>query len=75
MDDTDRRILEFEHGWWQLRGNKEHAVRDEFGMTAIRYAQVLNRILDDPEALKSDPILVNRLRRLRSQREEERRQR
>lgn len=72
MDDTDRRILEFESQWWRARGNKEAAIREEFNWTAIRYAQKLNAVLDDPEALAHNPHLVNRLRRIRSGRSEAR---
>jgi hypothetical protein len=75
MNERDVRILAFEKRWWKLRGNKEQAIADEFGMTPIRYVQVLNQILDNSDSLQIDPILVNRLRRLRSRREEERRQR
>lgn len=68
MTDLERAILDFEARWWQQRGNKEAEVVRRFEMSAIRYAQKLNQILDNPEALAYNPILVNRLRRLRSQR-------
>ena len=68
MTDLERAILDFEAQWWQRRGNKEAEVVRRFEMSAIRYAQKLNQILDNPEALAYNPILVNRLRRLRSQR-------
>lgn len=69
MDDRDRDILAFESKWWQQRGNKEAEIRRLFDMSAIRYAQCLNRVIDNPEALQFDPILVNRLRRIRDERE------
>ncbi|MCK0517916.1 DUF3263 domain-containing protein [Williamsia sp. DF01-3] len=68
MTDLERAILDFEARWWQQRGNKEAEIVRRFEMSAIRYAQKLNQILDNPEALAYNPILVNRLRRLRSQR-------
>ena len=68
MKDLNREILQFEGQWWQQRGNKEAEIRRVFGMSAVRYAQKLNNLLDDPEAHRHDPILVNRLRRLRTQR-------
>jgi Protein of unknown function (DUF3263) len=40
-------------------------VRTRFGMSAARYYQLLNRLIDQPEALEHDPMLVQRLRRLR----------
>ena len=75
MNERERAILAFEAQWWQLRGNKEAAIAEQFDMTAIRYTQVLNRVIDDPEALQFDPILVNRLRRVRDEREIGRQQR
>ena len=35
-------------------------------MSATRYYQVLNALIDKPEALAFDPLLVKRLRRLRA---------
>jgi hypothetical protein len=68
MDDRDRQILDFEGRWWRYAGNKETEIVRRFEMSAIRYTQKLNQVLDDPEALAHYPILVNRLRRLRNQR-------
>lgn len=75
MDEIDRRILDFEKRWWKYAGNKEAAIRDELGMSAVRYSQRLNRIIDTTEALEFDPVLVNRLRRVRQRRTTERDQR
>ena len=41
-------------------------------MSATRYYQILNQIIDMPEALSYDPILVKRLQRLRAFRQRER---
>ncbi|MBB5786580.1 hypothetical protein HD601_001155 [Jiangella mangrovi] len=68
MDSHERAILDFEHRWWKYPGAKEQAVRREFGMSATRYYQVLNALIDRPEALAHDPLLVRRLRRQRSRR-------
>lgn len=62
-------ILAFERQWWKYAGAKEQAVRDLFDMSATRYYQVLNALIDRPEALEFDPMLVKRLRRMRSQRQ------
>jgi hypothetical protein len=69
LSDRDREILAFERHWWKYAGAKEQAVRDLFDMSATRYYQVLNALLDRPEALAADPMLVKRLRRLRSARQ------
>jgi hypothetical protein len=65
----DQDILAFERQWWKYAGAKEQAIRELFDMSATRYYQVLNALLDRPEALAADPMLVKRLRRLRSARQ------
>ena len=69
LSDRDREILEFERQWWKYAGAKETAVREQFDMSSTRYYQVLNALIDRPEALATDPMLVKRLRRLRSARQ------
>ena len=69
LSERDQEILAFERQWWKYAGAKEQAVRDLFDMSATRYYQVLNALLDRPEALAFDPMLVKRLRRLRSARQ------
>ncbi|ONM47603.1 DUF3263 domain-containing protein [Nocardia donostiensis] len=68
----DRDILAFERQWWKYAGAKEEAIRELFGMSPTRYYQVLNALVDRPEALAADPMLVKRLRRLRSSRQKAR---
>ena len=72
LSDRDREILEFERQWWKYAGAKETAVREQFDMSATRYYQVLNALIDRPEALVVDPLLVRRLRRLRAARQRQR---
>ena len=72
LSDRDREILEFERQWWKYAGAKEQAVREKFDMSATRYYQVLNALIDRPEALEVDPLLVRRLRRLRAARQRQR---
>ena len=69
LGERDAEILAFERQWWKFPGAKEQAVRDKFQMSATRYYQVLNALIDKPEALVEDPLLVKRLRRLRSRRQ------
>ena len=69
LSDRDRSILEFERQWWKYAGAKEQAIRDLFDMSATRYYQVLNTLLDNPAALEADPMLVKRLRRMRAARQ------
>jgi Protein of unknown function (DUF3263) len=65
-------ILSFERQWWKFAGSKEEAIRELFSMSATRYYQVLNALVDRPEALAADPMLVKRLRRLRASRQKAR---
>ncbi len=65
----DREILAFERQWWKYAGAKEQAIRELFDMSATRYYQVLNALVDRPEAHAADPMLVKRLRRLRQTRQ------
>jgi hypothetical protein len=72
LSETEQEILAFERQWWKYAGAKETAIRDLFDMTATRYYQVLNQLLDSEAALAADPMLVKRLRRMRSARQRER---
>ncbi|MTD16243.1 DUF3263 domain-containing protein [Nakamurella sp. YIM 132087] len=65
----DREILAFERQWWQYAGLKEQAIKEMFDLSPTRYYQVLNGIIDNPAALAEDPLLVRRLRRLRTTRQ------
>jgi len=69
LDRREREILAFEGQWWKYAGAKEQAIRELFDMSATRYYQVLNALVDKPEALAADPLLVRRLRRLRASRQ------
>src|SRR6476659_7533346 len=62
-------LSERDRQWWKYAGAKEQAIRELFDMSATRYYQVLNALLDRPEALAADPMLVKRLRRLRTARQ------
>jgi hypothetical protein len=65
LSDTDVAILQFEREWWRLRTPKDRAVRERLGLSGTRYHQLLNTLIDRPDALAYDPMLVGRLRRLR----------
>ncbi|MGH3990488.1 MAG: DUF3263 domain-containing protein [Pseudonocardiaceae bacterium] len=69
LSSREREILAFERQWWKYAGAKEQAIRELFDMSATRYYQVLNGLIDRQEALAADPMLIKRLRRLRSGRQ------
>src|SRR6195952_3420898 len=72
LSERDSAILDFERQWWKYAGAKEQAIREKFEMSSARYYQVLNTLIDRPEALAEDPLLVRRLRRLRASRQRQR---
>lgn len=65
LTDRDRQMLAFEGQWWRYAGAKEQAIRETFDLSATRYYQLLNALLDRPEALAHDPMTVKRLQRVR----------
>lgn len=68
LDERSRAVLDFERESWKLTVPKERAIRERFGFSTARYHQLLNRVVDTPEALAYDPMLVRRLRRMREAR-------
>jgi hypothetical protein len=73
LTEREQEILAFEARWWKHAGSKEQAIRDTFGLSSTRYYQLLNALIDKPEATEHDPVLVGRLRRLRATRARTRR--
>ena len=69
LSDRDREIIAFERQWWKYAGAKEQAIRELFDMSATRYYQVLNALIDNPAALEAYPMLIKRLNRLRATRQ------
>jgi hypothetical protein len=72
LDDREKAVLDFERSWWKHAGVKEQAIKERFEMSATRYYQLLNELLEKPAALAYDPILVKRLKRLRVYRQRQR---
>lgn len=72
LEERGQAILDFEREWWKYAGAKEQAIREAFDLSPTRYYQLLNRIIDDEEALAYDPMLVKRLRRMRAARQRQR---
>ncbi|MCH0561988.1 MULTISPECIES: DUF3263 domain-containing protein [unclassified Streptomyces] len=69
---TERAVLALERRPFPGPGAKERAIREDLGLSPVRYYQLLNALLDDERALAHDPVTVNRLRRVREARREER---
>lgn len=71
VDLTEREaaILDFEDSWFTAAVPKEQAIMEHFSLSSARYYQQLNSLIDTPAALEYRPLLVKRLRRMRSQRQ------
>ena len=72
LTEREREILAFERQWWRHAGAKENAIRERFDLSATRYYQLLNKLLEKPEAIEADPMLVKRLRKTRAARQRKR---
>ncbi|MET8284713.1 DUF3263 domain-containing protein [Streptomyces sp. NPDC048448] len=68
----ERAVLAMERRGFAGPGAKERAIREQLGLAPVRYYQLLNALLDDPRALAHDPVTVNRLRRIRAGRRDDR---
>ena len=68
ISELELRILDFEASWWRYAGAKEAAIKELFELSAARYYQLLNDLIDRDDALAASPMLVKRLRRLREAR-------
>ncbi|MEU5714882.1 DUF3263 domain-containing protein [Streptomyces sp. NPDC020403] len=68
LSDQERAVLAVERRSWPGPGAKERAIREQLGISPVRYYQLLNALLDDRRALAEDPVTVNRLRRVRESR-------
>ena len=68
LTEQEMRILAFERNWWRYPGAKEREILEVLGMPVTRYYQLLNGLIDRPEAAEFDPLLVTRLRRQRGRR-------
>ncbi|MCZ2402580.1 DUF3263 domain-containing protein [Paenarthrobacter sp. Z7-10] len=69
LSERDRQVLALERQWWKYAGAKEQAIREIFDLSATHYYQILNALIDTQDALAHDPMLVKRLRRLRTSRQ------
>lgn len=65
LTERERAILAFERQWWKHAGHKDAAVREALGLSSTHYYALLNGLIDRPEALEHDTLLVRRLRRQR----------
>jgi len=65
-------MLEFERTFWTFDEPKETLIRARFQCSADEYYAELNELLEQPEALAHDPLVVRRLQRQRIRRRRDR---
>jgi len=68
LTERDQAILDFERTWWTEPGTKAAAIQGTFRLSPTRYYQLLGDLVSSPEADAYDPLVVRRLRKLRSTR-------
>ena len=68
LSDLEVRVLDFERQWWKYAGVKDAAIKELFNLSAKQYYELLNNLIDRPDALAASPLLIKRLRRLREAR-------
>ena len=69
LTERDAAILDFEDSWFTSSVPKEQAIMERFSMSSARYYQQPNALIDEPTGLAHKPLLVKRLRRMRTQRQ------
>lgn len=68
MTETEADMLTLAGQQFRYAGARETAIREQFGVSETRYWQMVDRLLDRPDALAWDAVLVRRLVRLREAR-------
>ncbi len=68
LSGRERAVLDLEGSWWTTGATKSSAIRTRLGMSPARYYRVLAGLVEREEALAYDPLVVHRVRRMRSRR-------
>ncbi|MDG2026410.1 MAG: DUF3263 domain-containing protein [Acidimicrobiales bacterium] len=68
LTEAEAAVLDFERTWWTEPGPKEEAIHGQLELSTTRYYEILNELIDRPEAEAHDPLVVRRLRRMRDRR-------
>jgi hypothetical protein len=72
ISERHQAMLEFERMFWTFDEPKELVIRARFQCSADDYYAELNELLEQPEAIAHDPLVVRRLQRQRIRRRRER---
>lgn len=68
ITERQQAILDFERSYWTLDEPKDVLIRARFQCSVTDYYAELNELLDDPDALDHDELVVRRLQRHRRSR-------
>ena len=68
LTDRDRAILDLERTWWSEPGPKAAAIQSRIGLSPARYYQLLAVLIGSADAAAYDPLVVRRLRKMRTNR-------
>ena len=71
ISERQQAMLDFERTFWTFDEPKETLIRARFQCSADEYYSELNELLERPEALDHDPLVVRRLQRQRLRRRRE----
>ncbi len=64
LSPADRRILDFERGWFLHPEPKDRSITDVLGLTPAEYYDRLRDLMTTQAALSYDPLTIRRLRRM-----------
>ncbi|HJM28654.1 MAG: DUF3263 domain-containing protein [Acidimicrobiales bacterium] len=65
-------IIGFERTAWQSELSKKDAIRQLFAISPSRYYQIRDDLIDSPEAMEYDPMVIRRLQKQRKSRRSKR---
>jgi hypothetical protein len=68
ISERHQAMLEFERTWWTFDESKDQRIRAQFQCSVDEYYAELNELLEQPEAMDHDPLVVRRLARHRLRR-------
>ena len=63
LTERDMAIIDFERSAWKSSETKHQSIRQTFSIYPERYYQLRDSLLDKPEALQFDPLVIKRLQR------------
>lgn len=68
LTELEERMLRFATQRWNQSGLKVAAIREQFGVSEVRFYATLNKVIEKPAAARAFPVLVRQLRSLRNSR-------